>query len=69
MSIRLLMFHVYFFNKVARPEGVSLQSVANNYDAFYGRPSSQMKEALQKKCKEILGIKGWQYVLIIKKGD
>eukprot|EP01114_Cavostelium_apophysatum_P015647 TRINITY_DN4309_c0_g1_i1.p1 TRINITY_DN4309_c0_g1~~TRINITY_DN4309_c0_g1_i1.p1 ORF type:complete len:1000 (-),score=330.36 TRINITY_DN4309_c0_g1_i1:12-2684(-) len=59
VSIKLLMFHVYFFKNVARPEGISLDQVAANYDAFYGRPSSQMKEDLQRKCKEILGVQNW----------
>jgi len=59
VSIKLLMFHVYFFKNVARPEGVSLEDVAANYDAFYGRPSSQMKENLQKKCKQILATNSW----------
>ncbi len=62
VSIRLLMFHVYFFTHVARPEGISLVNVAENYDAFYGRPSTQMKEALQVKCKQILQTKAWPYV-------
>jgi hypothetical protein len=63
VSIRLLMFHVYFFTNVARPAGISLEQVAANYDAFYGRPSTQMKETLQAKCKQILAIKSWPYVL------
>jgi len=59
VSMRLLMFHVYFFTKIARPAGVGLDSVASNYDAFCGRPSSAMKEALQAKCKEILSANSW----------
>jgi len=54
VSMKLLMFHVYFFKNVARPEGLTLPEVAANYDTFYGVPSEQMKEVLQQKCKEIL---------------
>lgn len=54
------MFHVYFFHNVARPRGVSLDEVAANYDAFYGRPSNRMKEALQAKVKQILKTSDWE---------
>ncbi len=35
---QLLQFHVCFFSRVARPPGVSLRTIAANYDEFYGRP-------------------------------
>ena len=58
-SMRLLMFHVYFLTKIARPNGRSLKEVTSNYDLFYGRPTSQMKEDLQNYCKNVLDIDGW----------
>jgi hypothetical protein len=59
VSLRLLAFHVFFFRYFARPAGVSLQEIADNYDRFYGLPSSEMKMNLQRKIFEILKIKTW----------
>jgi hypothetical protein len=61
VSMRLLCFHVYFF-QAARPAGVSLEELAANYDAFYGVPSAQMKQGLQKKIFEILKLSTWDQV-------
>jgi ubiquitin-protein ligase len=59
VSMRLLTFHVYFF-QLARPDGVSNDQLAANYDAFFGVPSTQMKEALQSKIFEVLhGMRDW----------
>merc|ERR1712137_432797 len=52
-SMKLLMFHVYFLNFVARPRGSTLSEVARNYDMFYGRPTLLMKERLQVFCKRL----------------
>jgi hypothetical protein len=41
VSNKLLLFHVYFITRVARPPGVSLAQVADNYDRFFGRPNSK----------------------------
>jgi len=59
VSQRLLAFHVYFYRYFARPEGVSLSEIADNYDRFYGRPSNEMKMNLQRKIFEILKINTW----------
>jgi hypothetical protein len=59
VSQRLLAFHVYFYRHFARPEGVSLSEIADNYDRFYGRPSNEMKMNLQRKIFEILKITTW----------
>jgi hypothetical protein len=41
--VRLLLFHVYFLENVGRPEGMSLEDIAQGYDAMYGMPSAKMK--------------------------
>jgi len=59
VSLRLLCFHVYFFRHIARPVGVSIDDIAFNYDRFFGRPSNEMKNNLQKNIFEILKINTW----------
>eukprot|EP01105_Mastigella_eilhardi_P007737 TRINITY_DN193_c0_g3_i1.p1 TRINITY_DN193_c0_g3~~TRINITY_DN193_c0_g3_i1.p1 ORF type:complete len:1469 (+),score=409.40 TRINITY_DN193_c0_g3_i1:565-4407(+) len=59
VSCRLLMFHVMFLREVARPDGVPLRQVAENLDRFYGRPSSQMKEQLLARVKQIQQASSW----------
>jgi len=58
VSTRLCMFHVYFL-RVARPAGESLQAIAKSYDAFYGMPSHDLKEALQKEIFRIHDVETW----------
>ena len=58
-SVRLLMFHVYFLTNIARPDGRSLNEVTSNYDLFFGRPTTQMKEDLQAHCKRVLAVQNW----------
>jgi hypothetical protein len=41
VSMKLLLFHVYFLTRVARPAGASLAQVADNYDRYFGRPNSK----------------------------
>jgi len=53
VSKRLLMFHAFFFRFVARPRGLSVEDVRSNYDLFFGRPSADMREFLQKFCKSV----------------
>jgi len=36
-----------------------MEEIANNYDRFYGLPSTEMKSVLQKKVFEILKISTW----------
>lgn len=60
VSMHLLCFHVYFY-QLSRPDGVSIDELAANYDAFFGVPSTQMKEALQAKVMEVLkDVTDWQ---------
>jgi len=59
ISLRLLAFHVFFFRNFARPAGVSMRDIMDNYDRFYGLPSSEMKMNLQRKIFEILKIANW----------
>jgi len=58
VSLRLLMFHVYFLG-VARPEGISLADVAANYDSLMGRPSFHMRQALQQAVFQIQKVDYW----------
>lgn len=63
VSIRLLLFHVYFLQQVARQEGVQdLDSVAATYDQRYGQPPLHVKQALQATVKDILRVHTWAYV-------
>lgn len=48
VSRSLLMFHVLFLKKFARPKGVSLQEIARNYDLKYGQSTLEEKEMFQK---------------------
>jgi len=59
VSQKLLAFHVFFYRHFARPGGMSLKEIADNYDRFYGSPSSEMKMNLQRKIFEILKISTW----------
>jgi len=43
IPVRLLLFHVYFLENVGKPEGMTLEDVAQSYDAMYGMPSAKMK--------------------------
>lgn len=59
VSLKLLLFHVYFLRKIARPSGASLGKVADSYDRFYGRTSSKTQEEFQNAVKRILSISKW----------
>jgi len=59
VSIKLLMFHVCFLVNVARPKGVSLNTLMENYDLFYGQPSHRMKEYLQQQIFLIQKVSTW----------
>lgn len=48
VSLRLLMFHVYFLCNVAnRQPGQTLQTLADIYDSRYGLPTEEQQQALQ----------------------
>ena len=65
-SKNLIMFHVYFLTKIARPDGRSLDDIVSNYDLHFGRPTIQMKEDLQQHCKKVLNVSTWpQYFSMI----
>eukprot|EP01125_Pyxidicula_operculata_P019302 TRINITY_DN698_c1_g3_i2.p1 TRINITY_DN698_c1_g3~~TRINITY_DN698_c1_g3_i2.p1 ORF type:complete len:1226 (-),score=381.44 TRINITY_DN698_c1_g3_i2:32-3709(-) len=59
VSLKLLCFHVYFIRNIARPMGISKEEIASNYDMFYGQPSTEMKENLQKHIFQVRQIKSW----------
>jgi len=58
VSLRLLAFHARFF-QIARPNDLTLDEVANNYDTFFGMQSAQIKEHLQRTIFDILQMKSW----------
>lgn len=53
VSLKHLLFHVYFLEHIGRPEGLSQDEIADNYDALFGQPDSVMKEQWQVAVKEI----------------
>ena len=59
VSNHLIMFHVYFLDKVARPDGVRLDQVREILDLRYGKPTFQMKDQLMKECKRIRKVSDW----------
>jgi ubiquitin-protein ligase/stress response protein SCP2 len=59
VSLKLVLFHVYFITRIARPKGVTLAKVADNYDRFYGRPNSKMQDEFQKAVKRITSVSAW----------
>lgn len=59
VSLRLLMFHIYFLTQIGRPKGVTLEEVAISYDRYYGRPSHQMRNSFQEQVKKILEVDSW----------
>eukprot|EP01092_Planopodium_desertum_P005917 TRINITY_DN243_c0_g1_i5.p1 TRINITY_DN243_c0_g1~~TRINITY_DN243_c0_g1_i5.p1 ORF type:complete len:596 (+),score=162.26 TRINITY_DN243_c0_g1_i5:1229-3016(+) len=59
VSLKLLMFHVYFLNIIAKPKGQSVHEVRRVYDSLYGRPTQKMKRALQTATKEFQMVQTW----------
>ncbi len=53
VSMRLILFHAYFLNTIAKPKGRTVSLVRRVLDACYGRPSPRMKVLLQKRTKEL----------------
>jgi ubiquitin-protein ligase len=45
VSMRLLMFQIFFLTRIGRPRDLSIKQIAANYDVFYGMPprASKMK--------------------------
>jgi len=60
VSMRLLMFHVYFLNHVGRQPGRSLDEIAKSYDTLYGFPTNAMKSELQDAVKAIQSVDNWE---------
>jgi hypothetical protein len=58
-SIRLMLFHVYFLEQIGRPQGKSLDEIADNYDKLFGRPNNAMKDAFLSAVRSIMKIKSW----------
>jgi len=56
-SLRLLMFHVYFLNNVAKVGTVPAEEVALEYDIRFGQPTHKMQTELQQAIFKIQKIK------------
>jgi len=59
VSQRLLMFHVYFFRNIAKPENTTINKIKAMYDTLYGMPTHAVKEELQVAIKDILKVDDW----------
>lgn len=60
ISLKLLMFHVYFvMNYGTRGGTVSIDSICDNYDLFFGRPSLKQRNSFQNHVKKILECSSW----------
>jgi len=59
VSNHLLMFHVYFLKRVARPEGIPLSQIRELLDARFGRPTYSMRDQLMRECKRIKEVQDW----------
>eukprot|EP01133_Synstelium_polycarpum_P013661 gene13661-16088_t len=59
VSIRLLLFHVYFLQHLARPEGSTLDSIGAQYNRLLGKPPPYIRDNLQKAVKEIKCVRTW----------
>jgi len=54
VSLRLIMFQVYFMQTYAKPKGKTIPEIEAYYDRHFGKPSNYDKERLQKECFAIL---------------
>lgn len=52
-SQKLLMFHVFFLNKIARPDDKNVDQIIQEYDNNYGRPTSQFEDLFISACESI----------------
>jgi hypothetical protein len=69
VSLKLLLFHVYFLERVARPAALSLDEIAANYDKLLGHPAATVKDELQASVKDILQLESWEYVKLYCKNN
>lgn len=59
VALRLTMFHAFFVNRVARPQGMSLYAAADIADNFYGKPHNKIRQAFSAAVKNILQVDSW----------
>ena len=58
VSRTLLQFQVFFLSKIARPDALTLEQVAERYDSMHGRVDDTLKQELQDKCNQLKGDDG-----------
>lgn len=65
VSLKLIMFHVYFLKHFAPRKGKrSLKQIADEYDRRYGFAPDELKEEFQKEVFNILKIDNYGYITI-----
>eukprot|EP01132_Coremiostelium_polycephalum_P000614 gene614-763_t len=64
VSIKLLLFHVYFLRNVARPAGSSIEEIMLQYNKLLGRPPPSIRDSLQTEVKQIQRISTWNEFFI-----
>jgi len=69
-SQKLLLFHQFFLDHVARRQGVTNRQVMEQYDHNMGRPSQQVEELFLNTCETINNISSYQqFFTLINKPD
>jgi len=62
VSQRLLLFQLHFLQHIGRPPGKSIDTIAKEYDATFGKPTNEMKEKILAGSRQIRVVDTWQSV-------
>jgi len=60
ISKRLLLFHIYFIEHIARPKGKTGDEIIDLYDSNLGKPTQEIRQNWQNAVKEILDVSTWE---------